>query len=123
MAKQRRKQRSEDRERVSVLVDTVYDMLRNQELAHHTDPISAPRPFIPSTQLRDAVLQGEHSVSTRQRLWKAVERVVEANTNVRTNLEEVDGGDEMRVWHWVGSVGKTLPYELRTDSVPATPVR
>ncbi|EKM55391.1 uncharacterized protein PHACADRAFT_255993 [Phanerochaete carnosa HHB-10118-sp] len=119
MAKHRRKQRLEDRERVTVLVDTVYDMLRNQELVHHTDPVSAPRPYVPSTQLRDAVLQGEHSVATRQRLWKEVERIVEANTNVRTNLEEVAGGDEMRVWRWVGSVGQTLAYEL--PSTPATP--
>lgn len=119
-AKHRRRQRLEDRERVAVLVDTVFDMLRNQELAHQADPISAPRPYIPSTQLRDAVLQGEHSVATRQRLWKQVEHVVEANANVRTNLEEV-GGDELRVWRWVGSVGQTLPYELRAESLPATP--
>ncbi|GJE95101.1 Man1-Src1p-C-terminal domain-containing protein [Phanerochaete sordida] len=121
MAKHRRRQRLEDRERVTVLVDTVYDMLRNQELAHQTDPLSAPRPYIPSTQLRDAVLQGEHALATRQRLWTAVERVVEANTNVRTNLEEVPGGDEMRVWRWVGAVGQTLPYELRAESLPASP--
>jgi hypothetical protein len=34
-----------------------------------------------------------------------VERVVEGNANVRANLEEVRGGDEMRVWRWVGGSG------------------
>ncbi len=55
-----------------------------------------------SLQLRDLVLQDEHSVAARARLWKRVERVVEGNANVRANLEEVHGGDELRVWRWVG---------------------
>ena len=105
-------------------------MLRNQELAHHTDPVAAPRPYVPSTQLRDAVLAGEHSVAARTRLWRRVEAVVEANANVRTNMEEADGGDEMRVWRWVGAVGQTLPHELllrgesdpsASPAAPATP--
>ena len=37
---------------------------------------------------------------------QSVERVVEGNANVRTNLEEVEGGDEQRVWQWVGSAAK-----------------
>lgn len=31
-----------------------------------------------------------------------MELVVEGNANVRANLEEVQGGDELRVWRWVG---------------------
>lgn len=68
-----------------------------------------PRPYLSSLQLRDLVLQDVHDVSKRRRLWSRVERVVEGNANVRTNLQEVEGGDEQRVWEWVGSSGKTLP--------------
>ena len=59
-------------------------------------------------------------------MWAPVERVVEGNANVRTNLEEVEGGDEQRVWRWVGSAGRTLPgvgrFGMQGDKVePATP--
>ncbi|KAH8099474.1 Man1-Src1p-C-terminal domain-containing protein [Cristinia sonorae] len=106
--RQRRARNVVEGQRVATLVQTALECLRNQELAHHTDPVTAPHPFLSSLQLRDLILQDEHSVSTRRRLWERVERVVEANANVRTNLEEVEGGDEMRVWRWVGSAGKTL---------------
>ncbi|KZT68959.1 hypothetical protein DAEQUDRAFT_727125 [Daedalea quercina L-15889] len=104
--KRRRAQNAAEKERAAGLVQITLDLLRNQELAHHTDPVTAPYPYLSSLQLRDLVLQDEHSVSTRTHLWQRVERVVEGNANVRTNLEEVEGGDEQRVWHWVGSAGK-----------------
>lgn len=107
-ARQRRARSAVESRRAATLVQTTLESLRNQELAHHTDPVTAPHPFLSSLQLRDLILQDEHSVSTRRRLWERVERVVEANANVRTNLEEMEGGDEMRVWRWVGSAGKTL---------------
>lgn len=107
--KTRRAQNAIENERIASLVQIALDLLRNQELAHHTEPITAPQPFLSSLQLRDLVLQDEHSVRARKRLWEKVERVVEGNANVRTNLEEVEGGDEMRVWRWVGNTGKTLP--------------
>lgn len=93
--------------RVAELVQIALDTLRNQELAYHTDPVTAPQPYLSSLQLRDLILQDEHSISTRSTLWNQVERVVEGNANVRANLEETLGGDEMRVWRWVGSAGKT----------------
>ncbi|KAK7693593.1 hypothetical protein QCA50_003162 [Cerrena zonata] len=124
--RRRRAQAEVENARIATLVQVALDLLRNQELAHHTDPISAPQPFLSSLQLRDLVLQDEHSVSVRKRLWGGVERVVEGNANVRTNLEEVEGGDEMRVWRWVGSAGRTLPganrFGIQGDKVePATP--
>ncbi|PCH38229.1 hypothetical protein WOLCODRAFT_136117 [Wolfiporia cocos MD-104 SS10] len=103
--KRRRAQSVVEHERVASLVQIALDLLRNQELAHHTDPVTAPQPYLSSLQLRDLILQDEHSISARQRLWERVERVVEGNANVRTNLEEVQGGDELRVWRWVGSAG------------------
>ena len=91
--------------RVAELAQIVLDTLRNQELAHYTDPITAPQPYLSSLQLRDLLLQDDTSIPQRRRLWDRVERAVESNSNVRANLEEVRGGDEMRVWRWVGSAG------------------
>ncbi|CDO68353.1 hypothetical protein BN946_scf184799.g80 [Trametes cinnabarina] len=107
--RQRQARKAVEDERVASLVTVALECLRNQELAHHTDPVMAPRPYLSSLQLRDLVLQDVHDVSARKRLWSRVERIVEGNANVRTNLEEVEGGDEQRVWRWVGSAGRTLP--------------
>ncbi|KAG1756824.1 Man1-Src1p-C-terminal domain-containing protein [Suillus paluster] len=108
--------------RVAELVQIALDTLRNQELAHHTDPVTAPHPYLSSLQLRDLILQDEHSTSVRRRVWDQVERVVEGNANVRANLEEVQGGDELRVWRWVGTTGgldfrKKVQFETQKDEV------
>jgi hypothetical protein len=113
--KARRASRSVESKRVGELVQIALDTLRNQELAHHTDPITAPHPYLSSLQLRDLILQDEHSVSSRRRLWDQVERVVEGNANVRTNLEEVHGGDELRVWRWVGGAGRSPGMRKRVQ--------
>ncbi|KAG1782456.1 Man1-Src1p-C-terminal domain-containing protein [Suillus placidus] len=109
--------------RVAELVQIALDTLRNQELAHHTDPVTAPHPYLSSLQLRDLILQDEHSISVRRRVWDQVERVVEGNANVRANLEEVQGGDELRVWRWVGSTGgpdfRKVQFQTQKDEVNA----
>jgi len=99
-------QRRKENKRVAELVQIALDTLRNQELAYHVDTVTATQPYLSSLQLRDLILQEEHSVSSRARLWKQVERVVEGNANVRANLEEIAGGDELRVWRWVGNAGR-----------------
>ncbi|KAF6765171.1 Man1-Src1p-C-terminal domain-containing protein [Ephemerocybe angulata] len=101
-------QKQSESRRVSELVQIALDTLRNQELAHHTDPVTTPQPYLSSIQLRDVILQNEHSIPTRRRLWDQVEHIVEGNANVRANLEEIEGGDELRVWRWVGSTGRGL---------------
>ena len=108
-ARRRRTRKALEEEQASTYARIALDSLRNQEMAHHTDPVLVPRPYLSSLQLRDLILQDIHSVKERQRLWKGVERRVEANTNVQTNDREVEGGDEQRVWEWVGTSGKTLP--------------
>ncbi|KAI0670461.1 Man1-Src1p-C-terminal domain-containing protein [Trametes maxima] len=108
-ARHRQTRKAVEDERVAALVTVALECLRNQEFAHHADPVMEPRPYLSSLRLRDLVLQDVHSVSERKRLWARVERVVEGNANVQTNLEEVEGGDEQRVWRWVGSAGRTLP--------------
>ncbi|KAF5365666.1 hypothetical protein D9758_003311 [Tetrapyrgos nigripes] len=102
----RRAQQKVEGKRVAELVQIALDTLRHQEMAHHTDPVTAPEPFLSSLQLRDLILQDVHSVASRQRVWDQVEKVVESNANVRANLEEVGGGDELRVWRWVGSAAR-----------------
>ena len=57
-------------------------MLRNQEMAHHTDPVTAPRAYLSSLHLRDLILQDEHSILARWQLWDKVQKVVEGNTNM-----------------------------------------
>ncbi|KAG5654525.1 hypothetical protein H0H81_001166 [Sphagnurus paluster] len=101
--------------RVADLVQIALDTLRNQELAHHIDPVTAPQPYLSSLQLRDLILQDEHSVASRSRLWDQVERVVEGNANVRANLQEIHGGDEMRVWRWVGSSSGGVRKQVQVE--------
>lgn len=97
-------QRQKERRRIAYLVRVALDTLRNQEFADdYTDTL----PYLSSVQLRDLVLQNETSVNTRRRLWERVERIVESNANVRVNVEEIEGGDEARVWRWVGSTRRS----------------
>ncbi|KAF9227964.1 hypothetical protein BS17DRAFT_774547 [Gyrodon lividus] len=110
-----RAQRQIENKRVAELVQIALDTLRNQELAHHTDPVTAAHPYLSSLQLRDLILQDEHSISARRGLWDQVERIVEGNANVRVNLEEVQGGDEHRVWRWVGTAGRGPEYRKRVQ--------
>ncbi|KAG2111503.1 Man1-Src1p-C-terminal domain-containing protein [Suillus discolor] len=119
--KRSRALRRTEAKRVAELVQIALDTLRNQELAHHTDPVTAPHPYLSSLQLRDLILQDEHSISSRRRVWDQVERVVEGNANVRANLEEVQGGDELRVWRWVGSTSapefRKVQFQTQKDQV------
>ena len=108
LARLRVTQKKTEARRVGELVQIALDTLRNQELAHYTDPVTTPHPYLSSIQLRDVILQNEHSIPTRRRLWDQVEHIVEGNANVRANLEEIEGGDELRVWRWVGSTGRGL---------------
>ncbi|KAF9053636.1 hypothetical protein BDZ89DRAFT_1098171 [Hymenopellis radicata] len=91
----------EEMKRVAELVPVALKTVRDAEMAHYTDPITSPQPFVSSVQLRDLLLPHE-SLAVRDSLWIKVARIVEANTNVRANLEEGNGGNEMRVWRWVG---------------------
>ncbi|KAJ7063267.1 Man1-Src1p-C-terminal domain-containing protein [Mycena amicta] len=98
-ARTRRARKATEGARVAELVQTALDTLRAQDRAYHSDPLSASVPYLSSLQLRDVVLADEHSVS---QAGAAME-----NANVRANLEEVDGGDEMRVWRWIGAASPT----------------
>ncbi|KAF8759001.1 hypothetical protein RHS01_02816 [Rhizoctonia solani] len=88
--------------RIAELAAVALELVRNQEIAHHTDPVRSPHAYVSSLHLRDMVLQEEHNVHTRMRLWSKVAKIVEGNANIRANVEEV-AGDETRVWRWVGA--------------------
>ncbi|CAE6519042.1 unnamed protein product [Rhizoctonia solani] len=88
--------------RIAELAAVALDLVRNQEIAHHTDAVRSPHAYVSSLHLRDMVLQEEHNVHERMRLWSKVAKIVEGNANIRANIEEV-AGDETRVWRWVGA--------------------
>ena len=54
--------------------------------------------------LRDDVLRDEFSARERNRLWTAVQKLVEGNANVRTMVREGRTGDVSRMWEWIGAV-------------------
>lgn len=56
--------------------------------------------YIVSVQLRDEELP-EVAVTKRPGIWRDVEKIVEANTNVRSRPNEVHG-EIVTVWEWVG---------------------
>ncbi|CAG8709345.1 2470_t:CDS:2, partial [Acaulospora colombiana] len=91
--------------RVGKLVKEAIERVREQEARHYLDPSGYPSATISSLHLRDELLQDEHSLTKRARLWEQVEKVVEVNSNVRSNMEVTSTGDEGRVWTWVGAGG------------------
>lgn len=107
--------RREEKQRVAELVQIALEELRNQEMQHFTDPVTTPHPYLSSVQLRDLILQDEHNSQRRRRLWDPVERIIEGNANIRVSLEELRGGEEGRVWTWVGSSGLASPSKKRVS--------
>jgi hypothetical protein len=99
--------RAIENHRVRELVKEALETLQAKEAAHYIDPVQTPSPSIASLQLRDLVMQDEHSIPTRTRVWEQVERVVEGNANVRTNMDVMSSGDEGRQWTWIGSANTT----------------
>ena len=112
----RRAANIEQKQKTAELVQIALEMLRNQEMAFHIDPVTTPHPYISPMQLRDHILESEHDERIRQRMWAPVERVVEGNANVRVNLEELRGGEETRVWNWVGTSGFASPVKKRPST-------
>ena len=54
--------------------------------------------------MRDDVLRDVHSLGEREATWKAVQRVVEGNSNVRAAKRMGGNGEVGRVWEWIGVV-------------------
>lgn len=101
--------------KVSLLVQTAFDKLQEQEYMHGVDPVLYPDEFVALTHLRDHILAEEHDPKTRNRLWKKVVRIVEENSNVRTRQAQKKG-EWLRVWQWIGLIDS-----YRTPTTPSTP--
>jgi len=117
--------RAIENRRVRTLVKEALETLQAKEATHYIDPVQNPSPSIASLQLRDLVMQDEHSIPVRSRVWEQVEKVVEGNANVRTNMEVMSSGDEGRVWTWIGSAGlaaRRLKFAGGQTAVTGRPV-
>lgn len=99
-----------ERRRVRGLVKDVLERVRAQEARHYLDSVGYPSAVLSSLQLRDEVMADEHSIATRQRLWQQVEKIVEENSNIRSNMEVMPTGDEGRVWTWIGSGNRRIEF-------------
>jgi len=89
--------------RVKGLVKEALERVKEQEARHYLDSVTYPTQALSSLQLRDEMMADEHSIVTRARVWDQVEKIVEENTNVRSNMEITTSGDEGRVWSWIGA--------------------
>lgn len=59
--------------------------------------------YIGSIQLRDLILSDESNLAHKMRLWEAVSRKVDRNTNVSHRLIEIHG-EVMKVWEWISNI-------------------
>jgi hypothetical protein len=96
----------------------VYGKLENKLVERLTDPTAEP--FLSPTQLRDTLLQDEHSVAVRQEIWKNVEATVKSNSNIQENIQEFNNGAEDKAWQWIGPPDASIAYDA-VDSAPLTP--
>ncbi|KAF2088618.1 hypothetical protein K490DRAFT_39803 [Saccharata proteae CBS 121410] len=88
--------------RAKQLASKVFDRLALQSELHSENPRAYPEPFISMVALRDDILRGEWSTSSRKKLWNRVQSKVEQNLNVRSVVRENRSGDVSKVWEWVG---------------------
>ncbi|KAG8831324.1 inner nuclear membrane protein enriched at telomere/subtelomere region [Serendipita sp. 399] len=95
-----------ERRRVKGLVKEALERVREQEAKHYLDSVTYPTSSLTSLQLRDELMHEEYSIAKRAKLWEQVEKIVEENSNVRSNVELTSSGDEGRVWTWIGSSGR-----------------
>lgn len=85
-------------QQVETLYKEVLSKLQRQaKLAKGSHELPA---YIGSIQLRDLILSHESNLARKMRLWEAVSRKVDRNTNVMHQLLEVHG-DVMKVWEWI----------------------
>ncbi|KAK5169157.1 inner nuclear membrane protein enriched at telomere/subtelomere region [Saxophila tyrrhenica] len=88
------------------LTGRVYEVLSEQAALHAADPNSYRDNHVSVAQLRDDILRDEYSTWRRKKVWDAVQKKVERNSNVRPMVREGRSGDVGRVWEWVGAVGR-----------------
>ncbi|KEQ89835.1 hypothetical protein M438DRAFT_361276 [Aureobasidium pullulans EXF-150] len=98
------------------LAGLALDKLAAQASLHAQDPVGYPEPLISMVALRDDVLRDEFRAQERNRIWTAVQKLVEGNANVRTMVREGRTGDVSRMWEWIGAV-----YRIEAGSARQSP--
>ncbi|KAG9520408.1 hypothetical protein KCU71_g21588, partial [Aureobasidium melanogenum] len=98
------------------LAGVALDKLATQASLHAQDPVGYPEPLISMVALRDDVLRDEFRAQERNRIWTAVQKLVEGNANVRTMVREGRTGDVSRMWEWIGAV-----YRIEGGSAHQSP--
>lgn len=86
-------------------LDTLYrevlsKLQRQARLARESSELPG---YIGSIQLRDLILSDETNLARKMRLWEAVSRKVDRNTNVSHQLIEIHG-EVMKVWEWISII-------------------
>ncbi|BFZ58372.1 inner nuclear membrane protein enriched at telomere/subtelomere region [Savitreella phatthalungensis] len=124
VGKQRLDRRARDRKRVVELVARCFDELVRQKrravtLSTTSNGISANasgavEATLGVSQLRDGILREVFSSRERERLWRDVAAVVEANSNVRPTQAEIEG-EWLRAWEWIGHVQPLTQREQRLE--------
>lgn len=86
-------------------IDTLYrEVLNKLQRQARLSSESAELPaYIGSIQLRDLILSDETNLARKTRLWEAVSRKVDRNTNVKHQLLEIHG-EVMKVWQWISLI-------------------
>ncbi|QRW27204.1 sulfide-quinone oxidoreductase [Rhizoctonia solani] len=64
--------------RIAELAAVALELVRNQEIAHHTDPVRSPHAYVSSLHLRDGITRGAQRSHTDASLVK-VAKIVEGN--------------------------------------------
>ena len=102
--------------RAKRLAGLALDKLAAQASLHAQDPVGYPEPLISMVALRDDVLRDEFRAQERNRIWTAVQKLVEGNANVRTMVREGRTGDVSRMWEWIGAVYRIEAGSARQSS-------
>lgn len=85
-------------QQVETLYKEVLSKLQRQaKLAEGSNELPS---YVGSIQLRDLILSHESNLAHKMRLWEAVSRKVDRNTNVKHQLLEIHG-EVMKVWEWI----------------------
>ncbi|KAK9371966.1 Man1-Src1p-C-terminal domain-containing protein [Lipomyces chichibuensis] len=87
--------------RVQDLVRQSVSILSEQQSRSDSDPSGTTPRYVIMSQLKDNLLVDTYDAADRRRVWGSVQKLVEANTNVRSRQMEVHG-EIMRIWEWIG---------------------
>ncbi|KAK9328994.1 Man1-Src1p-C-terminal domain-containing protein [Lipomyces starkeyi] len=92
---------SERKAKVQDLVRQSMSILSEQQTRSDSDHSGNTPRYVIMSQLKDNLLFDTYDAAERRRVWGSVQKLVEANTNVRSRQMEVHG-EIMRIWEWIG---------------------